>query len=82
MLIRGEKPKRNEACSALSRAYTHRVAISNRRLVALNDKAVLKWKDYRQLGWTDGQISGSTLAGLAMPGLSDNKARGADQANA
>jgi hypothetical protein len=28
--------------------YTHRVAISNRRLVALNDKSVtFKWKDYR-----------------------------------
>jgi Putative transposase/Transposase zinc-binding domain len=28
--------------------YTHRVAISNRRLVALNDKGVtFKWKDYR-----------------------------------
>jgi hypothetical protein len=31
--------------------YTHRVAISNRRLVALNDKAVtFKWKDYRLEG--------------------------------
>jgi hypothetical protein len=31
--------------------YTHRVAISNRRLVALNDKAVtFKWKDYRREG--------------------------------
>jgi Putative transposase len=28
--------------------YTHRVATSNRRLVALNDKgATFKWKDYR-----------------------------------
>jgi hypothetical protein len=28
--------------------YTHRVAISNRRLIALNEKAVtFKWKDYR-----------------------------------
>jgi hypothetical protein len=28
--------------------YTHRVAISNRRLVALNNKGVtFKWKDYR-----------------------------------
>jgi putative transposase len=28
--------------------YTHRVAISNRRLVALDDKGVtFKWKDYR-----------------------------------
>jgi Putative transposase len=28
--------------------YTHRVAISNRRLVSLNDKGVtFKWKDYR-----------------------------------
>jgi hypothetical protein len=28
--------------------YTHRVAISNRRLVALNDKGVtFKWKNYR-----------------------------------
>jgi Putative transposase len=31
--------------------YTHRVAISNRRLVALNDKGVtFKWKDYRRDG--------------------------------
>jgi hypothetical protein len=31
--------------------YTHRVAISNRRLVALNDKSVtFKWKDYRREG--------------------------------
>jgi putative transposase/transposase-like zinc-binding protein len=31
--------------------YTHRVAISNRRLVALDDKAVtFKWKDYRREG--------------------------------
>jgi Putative transposase/Transposase zinc-binding domain len=31
--------------------YTHRVAISNRRLVALNDKSVtFKWKDYRLEG--------------------------------
>ena len=28
--------------------YTHRVAISNRRLVALDDNSVtFKWKDYR-----------------------------------
>ena len=27
--------------------YTHRVAISNRRLIALDDKTVtFKWKDY------------------------------------
>jgi hypothetical protein len=31
--------------------YTHRVAISNRRLIALNDKGVtFKWKDYRREG--------------------------------
>jgi hypothetical protein len=31
--------------------YTHRVAISNRRLVAFNDKGVtFKWKDYRLEG--------------------------------
>jgi hypothetical protein len=31
--------------------YTHRVAISNSRLVALNDKRVsFKWKDYRLEG--------------------------------
>jgi putative transposase/transposase-like zinc-binding protein len=31
--------------------YTHRVAISNRRLVALDDKGVtFKWKDYRRDG--------------------------------
>jgi hypothetical protein len=31
--------------------YTHRVAISNRRLVALNDNGVtFKWKDYRLVG--------------------------------
>jgi hypothetical protein len=31
--------------------YTHRVAISNRRLVALNNKGVtFKWKDYRRDG--------------------------------
>jgi Putative transposase len=28
--------------------YTHRVAISNRRLVAANDDAIaFRWKDYR-----------------------------------
>jgi Putative transposase len=31
--------------------YTHRVAISNRRLIACNDKGVtFKWKDYRRQG--------------------------------
>ena len=31
--------------------YTHRVAISNRRLIALNDNGVtFKWKDYRREG--------------------------------
>jgi hypothetical protein len=31
--------------------YAHRIAISNRRLVALNDKGVtFKWKDYRRDG--------------------------------
>jgi hypothetical protein len=31
--------------------YTHRVAISNRRLIACNDKGVtFKWKDYRREG--------------------------------
>jgi len=31
--------------------YTHRVAISNRRLIALDDKGVtFKWKDYRREG--------------------------------
>jgi Putative transposase len=31
--------------------YTHRVAISNRRLLALNDKGVTsKWKNYRLEG--------------------------------
>src|SRR5205085_842019 len=31
--------------------YTHRVAISNRRLISLNDKSVtFKWKDYRLEG--------------------------------
>jgi hypothetical protein len=31
--------------------YTHRVAISNRRLVSLDDKRVtFKWKDYRLEG--------------------------------
>src|SRR6202043_2891005 len=31
--------------------YTHRVAISNRRLIALDDKGVtFKWKDYRLEG--------------------------------
>jgi hypothetical protein len=36
--------------------YTHRVAISNRRLVALDDKGVtFKWKDYRYCpGWLEG----------------------------
>jgi hypothetical protein len=33
--------------------YTHRIAISNRRLVALNDRGVtFKWKDYRAKGRT------------------------------
>ena len=31
--------------------YTHRVAISNRRLVSLDDNGVtFKWKDYRRDG--------------------------------
>ena len=34
--------------------YTHRVAISNRRLIALNDKGVtFKWKNYRLEGRDD-----------------------------
>ena len=33
--------------------YTHRVAISNRRLVAMNDAGVsFRWKDYRAKGRT------------------------------
>ena len=30
--------------------YTHRIAISNRRLVAWDDTGVVKWKDYRLEG--------------------------------
>ena len=38
-------------CCAISSRYTHRVAISNRRLIALDDNGVtFKWKDYRLEG--------------------------------
>ena len=40
-----------EAVLAYLARYTHRVAISSSRLVAMNDKAVtFRWKDYRQDG--------------------------------
>jgi hypothetical protein len=40
-----------EAVLAYLSRYTHRVAISNSRLIALDDKAVtFKWKDYRAKG--------------------------------
>jgi hypothetical protein len=42
-----------EAVLAYLSRYTHRVAISNRRLAALDDKGVtFKWKDYRAKGRT------------------------------
>jgi hypothetical protein len=42
-----------EAVLAYLSRYTHRVAISNRRLVALDDKSVtFRWKDYRAKGRT------------------------------
>jgi Putative transposase/Transposase zinc-binding domain len=42
-----------EAVLAYLSRYTHRVAISNRRLVAMNDSAVtFRWKDYRAKGRT------------------------------
>ena len=40
-----------QAVLAYLARYTHRVAISNSRLIALNDKGVtFKWKDYRVEG--------------------------------
>jgi len=40
-----------EAVLAYLSRYTHRVAISNSRLIALDDKGVtFKWKDYRTKG--------------------------------
>jgi hypothetical protein len=42
-----------EAVLAYLSRYTHRVAISNRRLVAMNDDGVaFRWKDYRTKGRT------------------------------
>src|SRR3546814_4316268 len=42
-----------EAVLAYLSRYTHRVAISNRRLVALDDNGVIfRWKDYRAKGRT------------------------------
>ncbi|MDD5249123.1 MAG: IS91 family transposase [Rhodocyclaceae bacterium] len=42
-----------EAVLAYLSRYTHRVAISNRRLVAMNDEGVsFRWKDYRAKGRT------------------------------
>jgi putative transposase/transposase-like zinc-binding protein len=42
-----------EAVLAYLSRYTHRVAISNRRLVALDDRGVtFRWKDYRAQGRT------------------------------
>ena len=42
-----------EAVLAYLSRYTHRVAISNRRLVAMNDDGVsFRWKDYRAKGQT------------------------------
>jgi hypothetical protein len=36
-------------------SYTHRVAISNSRLLALDDRGVtFRWKDYREHGRTRG----------------------------
>ena len=41
--------------------YTHRVAISNRRLVAADDEAIaFRWKDYRVSGPTAGRRCGFT----------------------
>ena len=43
--------RRTESRARLSPRYTHRVAISNSRLIALDDKGVtFKWKDYRIKG--------------------------------
>ena len=42
-----------EAVLAYLSRYTHRVAISNRRLVAINEDGVaFRWKDYRAMGQT------------------------------
>jgi len=39
---------RGPSSAALSLRYTHRVAISNRRLIAADDGAIaFRWKDYR-----------------------------------
>ena len=47
LLQRAIRRPRGGAC-AISSRYTHRVAISNRRLIACDDNGVtFKWKDYR-----------------------------------
>ena len=48
-------------CSPISSRYTHRVAISNRRLIAADENGVtFKWKDYRIEG--PGRYKTMTLA--------------------
>jgi Putative transposase/Transposase zinc-binding domain len=46
-----------EAVLAYLSRYTHRVAISNSRLIALGDAGVtFKWKDYRAKGWERARV--------------------------
>jgi hypothetical protein len=46
---------------SFSEGYTHRVAISNRRLVAADDDAIaFRWKDYRVNGPGPGRRCGFT----------------------
>ncbi len=45
------RPAGSDAVLASLSRYTHRIAISNSRLIALDDKGVtFKWKDYRAKG--------------------------------
>ncbi len=49
--LRQESVRRTEGRFAYLSRYTHRVAISNSRLIRLDDKGVtFKWKDYRIKG--------------------------------
>ena len=57
---RGRSAGRRPCCAYLSR-YTHRVAISNRRLISADENGVtFKWKDYRIEG--PGRYKTMTLA--------------------
>ncbi len=51
-----------QAVLAYLSRYTHRVAISNSRLVALDELGVtFRWKDYRDKGGTNGRVRHKTM---------------------